>query len=61
MNDGAVWVIDNAGIASLRPVTTGLAAADLVEILDGVIEGERVVVAGASLLSDGALARIVGG
>jgi hypothetical protein len=43
MNDGAVWVIDNAGIASLRPVTTGLAAADLVEILVGVTEGERVV------------------
>lgn len=61
MNEGAVWVIDNAGIASLRPVTTGLAAADLVEILDGVTEGERVVIAGASLLSDGALARIVGG
>jgi RND family efflux transporter MFP subunit len=61
MNEGAVWVIDNAGIASLRPVKTGLAAADLVEILDGVTEGERVVIAGASLLSDGALARIVGG
>jgi RND family efflux transporter MFP subunit len=61
MNEGAVWVIDNAGIASLRPVTTGLVSADLVEILDGVTEGERVVVAGASLLSDGALARIVGG
>lgn len=58
---GSVWVIDDAGIASLRPVTTGLVAADEVEVLEGVVEGERVVVAGASLLSDGALARIVGG
>ncbi len=61
VTEGAVWVIDDAEIATLRPVTTGLAAADQIEILEGVAEGERVVVAGASLLSDGALARIVGG
>ena len=61
VNDGAVWVIDEAGIASRRPITTGLAAVDQVEVLEGLVEGERVVVAGASLLSDGALARIVGG
>lgn len=58
---GAVWVIDDQEIASLRQVTIGLAADDMVEVLEGIAEGERVVVAGASLLSDGALARIVGG
>ena len=61
VDEGAVWVIDDAGIASRRPITTGLAAVDQVEVLEGLVEGERVVVAGASLLSDGALARIVGG
>jgi len=58
---GAVWVVDDAGIASRRPVTTGLTATDLVEVVEGLAEGDRVVVAGESLLSEGALARIVGG
>ncbi len=61
IDEGSVWVIDETGNASLRQVTTGLIATDQVEILDGLSEGDRVVVAGASLLSDGALARIVGG
>ena len=61
IDEGAVWVIDDANIASRRAVITGLAATDWVEVLEGLAEGDRVVVAGASLLSDGALARIVGG
>jgi multidrug efflux pump subunit AcrA (membrane-fusion protein) len=61
IDEGAVWVIDDAGIATRRTVMTGLAATDQVEVLEGLSEGDRVVVAGASLLSDGALARIVGG
>ena len=61
IDEGTVWVIDDANIASRRAVVTGLAAADLVEILEGLAEGDRVVVAGASLLSEGALARVVGG
>ena len=56
-----VWVIDASNVASLRTVVTGLVAADQVEVLEGLEEGDRVVVAGAALLSDGALARIVGG
>jgi membrane fusion protein (multidrug efflux system) len=59
--EGAVWVIDDAGTASLRPITTGLVATDEVEVIEGLAEGDRVVVAGESLLSEGALARIVGG
>lgn len=61
IDEGSVWVIDEAGIAARRAVTIGLAATDQVEVLEGLTEGERVVVAGASLLSEGALARIVGG
>jgi RND family efflux transporter MFP subunit len=59
--EGQVWVIDDAEIANRHAVTTGLIATDFVEVIEGLSEGDRVVVAGASLLSDGALARIVGG
>jgi RND family efflux transporter MFP subunit len=61
IDEGTVWVIDNAEIASRRSVTIGLVATDQVEVIEGLAEGDRVVVAGASLLSEGALARIVGG
>lgn len=61
IDEGTVWVIDDANKASRRPVTIGLVATDQVEVLEGLVEGDRVVVAGASLLSEGALARIVGG
>lgn len=59
--EGTVWVIDDESNASLRAVTIGLVSDESVEVVDGLDEGERVVVAGASLLSDGALARVVGG
>lgn len=58
---GVVWVVDEAGVARQRPVTTGLVGDEGVEILEGISQGEQVVVTGASLLSDGALTRIVGG
>lgn len=57
---GTVWVVDEQGVAHERVVTLGLTGAEGVEVLEGVAEGERVVVSGASLLSDGVRARIVG-
>jgi RND family efflux transporter MFP subunit len=61
VRDGSLWLIDDEGIAHLRTVTVGLAGRDGVQILQGLSEGDRVVVAGASLLSDGAQTRVVGG
>jgi len=61
LREGAVWVVDAAGVAQRRTVMVGLTGDEDVQILDGLTEGERVVVAGASLLSDGAQTRIVGG
>jgi multidrug efflux pump subunit AcrA (membrane-fusion protein) len=61
VREGTVWVVDPAGVAQRRTVTVGLTGNDDAQILGGVAEGERVVVAGASLLSDGAQTRIVGG
>ena len=59
--DNRVWVIDSAGVAHERTVTLGLVGEDEVEIIDGLSDGERVVVAGASLLTEGARTRVVGG
>lgn len=60
LQDGCVWVVDDEGRAHLRTVRTGLRGAGEVELLEGVAEGERIVTAGASLLSEGVLTRIVG-
>jgi len=49
----AVYVVDDQGIARLRLVTAGARHADRVEILSGLDAGERVVVEGASRVSDG--------
>jgi membrane fusion protein (multidrug efflux system) len=61
VREGILWVVDSEGMAHQRSVTIGLSGDEGIEILDGVAEGEQVVIAGASLLSDGAQTRIVGG
>jgi multidrug efflux pump subunit AcrA (membrane-fusion protein) len=48
-----VYVVDDQGIARLRLLTAGTRHADRVEILSGLEAGERVVVEGASRVSDG--------
>jgi len=58
---GGVWVVDAAGLAHLVSVELGSRARNQVEILSGLQSGDQVVVAGASLLSDGVQTRIVGG
>jgi membrane fusion protein, multidrug efflux system len=60
VRDGTVWVVTGDRV-NRRAVTTGVMARDRVEVLSGVQPGEQVVVAGASLLSDGARVRVVGG
>ncbi len=61
VRDGVAWVVDADGVAHRREVTAGLEGNGQVEIVSGLAAGEQVVVAGASLLSDGARTRIVGG
>jgi len=58
---GAMWTVGTDGCAHRRDVTLGLTGDGQVEVLSGLQAGERVVVAGASLLSDGARVRVVGG
>lgn len=60
VRDNFVWVVGDDMRASRRPVQVGLAGAEMVEIVTGLQPGERVVVEGGALLSDGATVRIVG-
>jgi membrane fusion protein (multidrug efflux system) len=61
VQDGAVWVVNGEGLARRRQVEVGLRARDGVEVVAGLEPGDRVVTAGASLLSEGIPVRIVGG
>lgn len=61
IRDGGVWVVDEESRAHFQAVEVGLRSASQVEVLEGLQEGDRVAVAGSSLLSEGAQTRIVGG
>lgn len=61
LRDDVVWVVVEGDRVARRPVSVGLQDPDRVELLSGVEAGERVVIAGASLLSDGARVRVVNG
>jgi membrane fusion protein (multidrug efflux system) len=61
LHGDAVWVVNAQGRAQFRTVTLGLRARDWLEVVEGLSPGDRVVTAGASLLSEGLQVRIVGG
>jgi cobalt-zinc-cadmium efflux system membrane fusion protein len=42
-----VWVLETGDVIQLRPVRTGLSGDGLIEILDGLRAGERVIVRGS--------------
>ncbi len=49
----AVWAVDASGRAERAPVRVGAQGADSVEILDGLKEGQRIVVSGADRVVEG--------
>lgn len=53
------WVVDG-GSAVRRPIRTGVASLNAVEILDGLREGERIVVSGADRFDNADRVRISG-
>jgi len=55
--EGVYLVADSTVV--LRSITPGLSASGRVEVLDGLVAGDRVVTAGANLLRDGGLIRDV--
>lgn len=61
VRDGYAWVVDHDSRVSRRAVQVGLQSRDRVEILAGLEPGERVVVEGGALLSEGVRVRAVSG
>lgn len=59
VTDGTVWVVGEDEAAMRRSVQVGLEGSNRVEIVSGLEPGERVVIGGGSLLSEGARVRIV--
>jgi multidrug efflux pump subunit AcrA (membrane-fusion protein) len=65
MADGyQVFVVEGSGdqaVARARPVTVGPSQANRVVVLEGLEEGEQLVVMGQKSVADGDRVRIVGG
>ncbi|MGH9382230.1 MAG: efflux transporter periplasmic adaptor subunit, partial [Thermoanaerobaculia bacterium] len=53
------WVVDG-GSAVRRPIRAGAASLNAVEILEGLREGERIVVSGADRFDNADRVRITG-
>ncbi|MDO4710234.1 MAG: efflux RND transporter periplasmic adaptor subunit [Pseudomonadota bacterium] len=53
----SVWVVMD-GIATKRPIKTGARSLDAVEIISGLVEGERVIVSGHDHLGDAGKVRV---
>lgn len=58
VSNGEVYVLQNGNTVALRKVVPGIITGDEVEILDGLAEGEKVVVTGQINLSDGAAVEV---
>ncbi len=54
-----VYVVDTNNVAHRRNVEIGMQVSDVVQIISGLEMGERLVIQGQSLLTDGAAVRIV--
>ncbi len=59
VNTQQVYVLKDNNTVSLRKVTPGAVFGDTVEILDGLEEGEKVVISGQINLSDGSEVEVV--
>ncbi|NBB74065.1 MAG: efflux transporter periplasmic adaptor subunit, partial [Bacteroidetes bacterium] len=57
-DESTVFVIRDT-VAIRRTVTTGYANGDRIEILDGVAEGERIVITGQATLQDSARVEVI--
>ncbi len=56
-DQGGVFVLQE-GIARFRPIQSGIAQQDAVEVISGLSAGEQVITMGASLLKDGDRVRL---
>jgi len=56
-DQGGAFVLQE-GIARFRPIQSGIAQQDAVEVISGLSAGEQVITMGASLLKDGDRVRL---
>jgi len=54
-----VYIVDKTNIAEKKPIKIGLVVDDKAEVLSGLEEGQRVIIQGQTLLTDGTSVRIV--
>jgi RND family efflux transporter MFP subunit len=54
------WVINEDNTVTSRPITLGAATAGSVEVTEGLVVGDRIIVAGVRFLRDGMLVRDLG-
>jgi RND family efflux transporter MFP subunit len=52
-DSGSFVFLEENGTAKIKPVTTGIRQGDYVQITDGLVSGDRVIVFGGSNLNDG--------
>ncbi|HSG29147.1 MAG TPA: efflux RND transporter periplasmic adaptor subunit [Candidatus Krumholzibacterium sp.] len=60
----AVYVVadeDGKTVSRLREIGTGISTSDVVEIVSGLEEGDRIVLFGQTKISDGDLVKVIGG
>ena len=60
-NDKYVYVLKDDGTVESRFVTTGRQVGDRIEVLAGLAEGEKVVIAGSARLLDGMKVQVIEG
>jgi RND family efflux transporter MFP subunit len=59
VNNNRVFTIDGNNIAHLKTIMPGRILGDKVEILSGLVEGERVIISGQINLNDGTLVQAI--
>ena len=51
-DEAAVYVVED-GEAARRPVRTGIVSGDVVEVLDGLLETDRIIIVGQGAVREG--------
>lgn len=55
-----VFVVDDDGVVSRRVLTIGFVSDNMVEVLDGLSDGDRIVIGGQNKLREGSKIKLEG-
>jgi multidrug efflux pump subunit AcrA (membrane-fusion protein) len=59
LENNYVFILNEDNTVTKKTVTLGIRVDDTIQILDGVFEGEKIIVKGQNLLSDGAKVNVL--